>query len=343
MDFLGNKRSLLPLLLNIFQEHSGSQSTFIDLFSGTGTVSAAVADIGYKVHANDQLPLAVMWSMAQLSVRTEPTFDGLRSAGIEISNVQSAIEHLNALSGVPGWVTTNYTPLSSQSTPFERKYFTEANGMRIDAIRNEINSWRPMLSGSEWALLMTSLTTGVSSVSNIAGTYGCYLKQWKPRALTSIKLKAFGYKIRAGSEHLVSSRDAQLVAEETSAEIAYADPPYTKRQYAAYYHLLNSVIQKSDPVVSGKTGLPAWRVWSSDWCYSRKAPRALDQLAAKNSSRKFVLSYSSDGHISHNEILEILGQYGKTQYYEAEKKRFRSSTREHASHIVSERVYVMSR
>lgn len=345
MEFLGNKRALLPLLLDVFDTYASPGSTFVDLFSGTGTVSGAMADAGYIVHANDQLPLASMWSTALLGVHAEPQFTGL---AVDLgpparTKYEQLIDYLNTLDGHNGWVTNNYTPLSLRSTPYKRMYFSEENGKRIDIVRDTINSWKPLLKDAEWALLMGSLIAAASSTSNVAGTYGCFLKEWKPRALNPIVLKPLPVQVRTAAHHSVTTRDAQLVAEETDATVAYADPPYTKRQYAAYYHLLNSIVQSSDPEITGKTGLPTWQQWSSDWCYSRRAPQALDNLVAKNSSPVFILSYSSDGHISHEEIVGILSQYGRTNYHETERKRFKSSTKLHSSKMVTERTYVMSR
>ena len=133
------------------------------------------------------------------------------------------------------------------------------------------------------------------------------------------------------------------VAMEWSADVIYADPPYTKRQYAAYYHLLNSIASDVEPPTTGSTGLPDWHPLASDWCYKRRAPHALERLVAKSSAPVVALSYSSDGHIPDSDIRDILGAHGEVEVYDRERRRYRSSTLEHRSDTVLERLYVMSR
>ena len=41
-------------------------------------------------------------------------------------------------------------------------------------------------------------------------------------------------------------------------DTVYLDPPYTKRQYAAYYHVLETLAYGDEPEVSGVTGLRPW-------------------------------------------------------------------------------------
>lgn len=344
MEFLGNKTGLLPLLDLAVREHLTSRGLLADLFSGTGSVAEYFAREGFSVHANDQLPLAANWARAKLLVTSPPNLSGLNLENTaSTASYASTINYLNSLPPIDGWVTQNYTPRSGKSLGVERKYFTIENGMRIDAVRNKINSWRGLVSEGEWALLMSTLIDAASRVSNIAGTYGSYLKQWKPRAVQPLILRPLDYFQPGSPRHQVTCRDAQLVAEETDAEVAYADPPYTKRQYAAYYHVLNSLVGPTDPPTAGLTGLPRWQEWSSDWCYARRAPEALESLVAKNNSPVFVLSYSSDGHIPHDQICEILSGFGRLRVLEAERRRFKSSAIVHKSSTVTERIYTVTR
>ena len=205
-----------------------------------------------------------------------------------------------------------------------------------------MRSWRPLLTDAEHALLTTCLLESVSEVSNIAGTYGCYLKKWKPTALRHLALRPYRDVASSGS-HLVCRRDAETVAAETSADVIYADPPYTKRQYAAYYHLLNSIATDEEPALTGSTGLPDWRPLASDWCYKLRAPQTLERFVAKSSSPVLALSYSSDGHITDETIRDILATHGKVDVYEFERRRYRSSTLPHKGATVAERLYVMQR
>jgi adenine-specific DNA-methyltransferase len=180
-------------------------------------------------------------------------------------------------------------------------------------------------------------------VGNVAGTYGCYLKDWKPRALRPLALEPVRPGPGRGDGHRVTCQDAERAVAETDAELVYADPPYTKRQYAAYYHLLNTLVGDDDPPLTGATGLPRWQRWASDWCHARRAPAALDRLVAKSAAPVLVLSYSSDGHIPHATILDVLTTYGRVEQVELERRRYKSSRLAHKAPTVVERVYVVRR
>ena len=39
-------------------------------------------------------------------------------------------------------------------------------------------------------------------------------------------------------------------------DAVYADPPYTKRQYAAYYHILETIAAGDRPLISGDDWTP---------------------------------------------------------------------------------------
>jgi adenine-specific DNA-methyltransferase len=343
LDFLGSKALMLPELLHAVTGVAPAGDRVIDLFSGTGIVSRHFADNGYEVHANDVLPLASVWARAQITVDEVPRFSGL--VGVELqhgSEYESVIDHLKSLEPVEGWVTRSFTPRSAAISEHSRQYFTVQNGMRIDAIRMQVRAWRPYLTSAENSLLRCALVAAADRVSNTAGTYGSYLKSWKRSALVELQLRPLDFKVRDMS-HVVTQDDAQAVAEQVDAGVAYIDPPYTKRQYAAYYHVLNALVEDAEADVSGKTGLGDWRRWESAWCYSRKAPAALESLAKGMRARSLVMSYSSDGHIPHETVLEILGSQGKTTFTEVRRRRFRSSALEHRSTHVFERVYVVTR
>ncbi len=351
MEFLGHKGALLSQILEQVTAHVRPGSVVADAFCGTGSVSVALRTAGYRVHANDLLPLCTTWARAGLAIPANLTFAGVLG-GSRASNppmpggrtrLSELVDHLNALPPVDGWVTQNYTPASIDLAGVERRYLTVANGRRVDAVRSQLREWRPLLTDDESAVLMSALIAAVVGVSNIAGTYGCYLKAWKPRSLEDLHLETPVLVSGGAGGHRVTCVDAEQAVAQTDADLVYADPPYTKRQYAAYYHLLNSLALDEEPHLVGSTGLPPWRRWQSDWCYRQSAVDALDRLAGKTNAGVLILSYSSDGHIQHGDVLEVLRRYGEVSCSEVERRRYRSSRLEHRSPTVLERLYVMSR
>lgn len=319
-----------------------------DLFCGTGTVSAAFKRQGWTVHANDTLSLCTTLTRALLLNDGEPEFLGIST---ELEKVAStdflgrlrpydrALLFLNDLPPVEGFCWRSFSPATVGYEGVERRYFTEENAGRIDAIRARIEEWAPRLTPGEEALLLRDLVRASNAVSNIAGTYGCYLKSWKRRALNSLTLSRSEL-VEGDVDHRVSQTDAAQLAAQFKGPIAYADPPYTKRQYAAYYHVLETLVRNDKPPLKGKTGLRPWQADSSDWCYRRKAPSALNDLVEALDCREFFLSYNEDGQIPHEQVLAILSAYGEVrEVHEVTYKRYKSSGLNHKGSALIERLY----
>ncbi len=344
-EYLGSKRFLLDFITRAVVEESGKgPREIVDLFSGTGAVSAAFKALGYSVIANDHLATCFNLTSAVLLNHSEPAFEGISSIfdakSRNDSTYQAILDHLNNLEAKPfGFVHRNFSPASAAGGEVERLYFTEANAKRIDAIRDTIVDWRPMLTDAEHALLISDLIRATSAISNVAGTFGCYLKQWKKRALDPLILRRNDFIDGSQSAHAVWSMEAHEVLPKTKARIIYADPPYTKRQYAAYYHVLETIVRNDQPLLFGSTGLRDWETHSSDFCYKRRAVGALEQLLKSMDCEHFFLSYNEDGQMGHSRILEVLGDYGRVSFREMPLRRYRSSARPHKGPFVSERIY----
>jgi adenine-specific DNA-methyltransferase len=91
-------------------------------------------------------------------------------------------------------------------------------------------------------------------------------------------------------------------------DVAYIDPPYTKRQYAAYYHLLETIAVGDEPIVEGVTGLRPWEEKASPFCYKVQALEALLDWVRRCRAARIFLSYSSEGHVELNALQPALNQ-----------------------------------
>jgi adenine-specific DNA-methyltransferase len=342
IEFLGHKQNILSFILdNVLY---GREKRVADLFSGTGSVSAGFKRAGCSVVANDNLEWCGVFAKAILFNNVEPSFHGLESSvRFDHTDTQSRYETvlsaLNDIAGAEGFVTKTYSPASRRYSEHERMYFTESNAQRIDGIRQQLVCWSDLMTPGENSLLLSDLIRAANSVSNIAGAYGCYLKSWKARALQPLKLSRSEIVTGSHASHSVTCLDAEVLASQINCPVVYADPPYTKRQYAAYYHVLQTIALGDSPEVTGSTGLRSWREKSSAYCYKRTAGEALLGLVSALSCEDFFLSYSEDGQIKHNVIMEILSGFGKTRFFELEHKRYKSSSLPHKGAIVRERLY----
>jgi len=350
IEFLGHKKNLLPFILTHIQRAVAKdfEGNFVDLFCGTAAVSIAFKRAGWRVIANDHLYWCSLSAEALLLNDDDPSFDDVqqfltkRERGLlKPSTYETVLHYLNELPPIKGFIYRNYSPAAKSNGDGGRMYFTENNAGRIDAIGTKIEDWRPRLTKGERALLLWDLIRASNAVSNIAGTYGCYLKYWKERAKQPLVLTRSVLN-RGAKIHQVFCDDANRFVETVQGAIVYADPPYTKRQYAAYYHLLETIALGDEPELTGSTGLRPWEEKSSDYCYRKRAPQALQDLVSKLNCKHFFLSYNEDGQIPHPVILDILKGSGVVEFFEAPYRRYKSSPRPHKGDGVVERLYHLS-
>ncbi len=336
--FLGNKAKLIPEILSEIElvAPNGRRSTVVDLFCGTGGVSLSLRKAGYKVIANDILLSCVTHARAQLLTRDEPQFSNLLNNDKALSSVQSAflfdspyhrvLTYLNMMDGMEGFFFNEYSPSGSpiNGAP-PRKYFTPPNAMKIDAIRSIINNWidNNIISEMEAFVLLHNLMLATNRVANTAGTYGYFLADWTESAKTEITLRPSVF-IDSPTDHRVIQGNAASVASKLAADVFYLDPPYTKRQYAAYYHILETIAYRDEPDLVGKSGLRPWEDRSSDFCYKNRALAALTEVLNNLDTNFAIISYSTDGHITHEEMMDLLHKYGQVNQREISTSRYKS-------------------
>lgn len=351
--FLGNKGRLLPPILEQIAVAAppDSRPLAIDLFCGTASVSTSLRELGYRVVANDQLCFCVIHARVRLLLRRDPVFQGLfRHAAGELANVKpdrsfdtpyrQVLAYINSLAPREGFFFREYSPGAAPANGAQpRKYFTAENARRIDAIRDRIRCWSEngWLTTMEQALLLHDLMQGVNDVANIAGTYGYFLSSWSKASRQPLLLRPSRF-IDAAMDHRAIQGDALETAARTPADIYYLDPPYTKRQYAAYYHILETIAHQDEPEITGKSGLRPWEENASDFCYKQRAAGAMRRLLEVIESRWIFVSYSEDGHIPHQEMMDLLSERGDVRVFEMEHPRYRSQPNVDDS-LVVERLY----
>lgn len=110
VPYLGNKRRLLHLILEALEltgtlqpKKGKSAPIFADFFAGSGVVSRLARQNGYRVIANDWEPYSHALNHAVLSCVEAPEFK-------QLGGYQAAIDYLNRLPAVKGWVTHNLCP-----------------------------------------------------------------------------------------------------------------------------------------------------------------------------------------------------------------------------------------
>jgi adenine-specific DNA-methyltransferase len=302
--YIGSKARLADAIAAVIGIGVKPRGRLHDLFAGTGSVARACALRGWRVLANDYLKSSALVTKARLLARQDVSFQ-------RFGGYSGAIEVLNSSSPFDGPVFSEYSPSGCSRSGHVRKYFTVENGRQIDGVRRVIAGWSATgaVTQDEADLLISDLLAAANGVANIAGTYGCFLSNWSPASLRPIRLNPR----RLLSEPLtfgVTVQDAFAV-QDLENDVLYVDPPYTKRQYAAYYHLLETIAIGDHPEVAGKTGLRSWEHKSSPFCYKRRALEAFVTLLRGKRAREIYVSYSSEGHVSLEVLVKTLSEIGR--------------------------------
>jgi adenine-specific DNA-methyltransferase len=171
-----------------------------------------------------------------------------------------------------------------------------------------------------------------NDIANIAGTYGHHLSELIKRARDPMLLKTTNLVIRSDSGH---HRVFQKYAEKLKIEcdLCYIDPPYMKRQYAANYHILETLARGDEPEAVGASGLRPWRDQYSNFCTKTKIFGSFDQLFSGISAKHYLMSYSEDGLIPLDDLRRHFKQFGRVSTSTFEHKRFRSNNSTLKSHL----------
>lgn len=328
--YIGSKARIVDEILEIVGPPEDGDGFFVDAFSGTGVVGAKATELGWPVRFNDHLLSAVIISSARLLGPDLVPFSSF-------TGYVGAVEALNSTSPRQGFLWREYSPASLRNgVDVERRYFTEENAAKLDGLRTQIEEWagEGRLNEDERLLLLADLLSAANSVANIAGTYGCFMRRWLDGALKPVALAPRRLREKSARFEIFNVEvDEVPIAE---SDVAYFDPPYTKRQYAAYYHILETIAHGDEPVVEGVTGLRPWQEKASDFCYKTRALRAITALLTKTPAHRIYLSYSSEGHVHRSDLEHALAELGHVVFHEiADIGRYRPNqvATETASHV----------
>lgn len=326
LNYIGSKFRLLEWLEGVILAKTGWVSftgrRVADLFGGTGIVSHRFRDLGAVVLGND----AELYSSVIVHAMTRSVFLSECEGFIQrITTDLAANAHLG--SDVVGFITRSYSPYGG----CERKFFTVDNARRIDYIRQRIETEFGAERGDTYMFLLGSLLTSADAVSNVPAVYGCFLKQFKEKAVKGLVLEPI-HTVREpaveGSRCYHSDVLADSLLDSVEADMVYLDPPYNERQYSKNYFPLNILAlppaeQAGVVLRDGVTGIPEV-CFMSPFCKKKEVTGAFERLFSRLKCGWIFLSYSSESLISKDAMLALMGKYGEVSVVETDYKRFKS-------------------
>jgi adenine-specific DNA-methyltransferase len=302
IKYLGSKRRLVPVLAAIAR--TAEARTAVDLFTGTTRVAQAFKQEGAHVTAVDSARYAA--AFARCYIETDAT-------GVDHARLSSAIDQLNELPGRPGYVTEVFCE--------QARFFQPANGARIDAIRDAIaDDW----AGSELEpLLLTSLIEAADRVDSTTGVQMAYVKQWAERSYQPLVLRV--PELLPGAGRAMNGDSVTLASSLGPVDLAYLDPPYNQHRYTANYHVWETLTAWDAPAHYGvackrdELRDPATR---SAFNARREMPLALRAVIEALDARLVVVSCSSEGWASVDELREWCAARGHTEVMGFDSRRY---------------------
>lgn len=322
MNYIGSKLSLLDFLEETIAEVTGhirgDKLVFADLFAGTGIVGATFKEKGYTVIANDIQHYSYV--LNKHYIENNPPLD------------KGLLEHLNSLVGIDGFIYNNYCSGSGSG----RNYFTDYNGRKCDAIRQEIEQLyvKKEISESEYYFFLASLINSIDKYANTASVYGAFLKHIKKPAARKFHLELLPV-IDGCQNGRVYNYDVNELIQNISGDILYLDPPYNARQYCTNYHVLETISRYDNPILYGKTGLREYAEQKSAFCSKRTVEIVFEDLIAKADFDYIFLSYNNEGLMSIDNIRAIMERYGQYDLFTTDYRRFRADKKENRNHKAS--------
>ena len=154
MNYIGSKQKLSGFIKQSIYSVVGTNiadKIFCDLFAGTGVISRIFKTEVKQIISND---------IEYYSFVLNRNYIGNHTA----IDYQYLIDELNNTKGVSGRIFVEY----SENGQAQRKYFSEYNGKKIDAVRQKIEYWKNKgeLTDNQYYFLLASLLESADKVGN---------------------------------------------------------------------------------------------------------------------------------------------------------------------------------
>ena len=310
IKYAGSKLKILPFICSMIADLK-DVSSVLDGFSGSTRVSQAFAKLGFSTTSNYISSWSEVFANCYLISKKPDSY------------FKEIIEHLNQLPGIDGWFSEFYGgTINDTKKPFQLK-----NTRKLDAIRQEIEVLN--LCWEDKCVLLTSLILGLDKVDNTLGHYVAYLSGWSARSFYDLELKLPSRFVSSGKNTVIRDDIFNTVAK-NHYDLVYFDPPYgsnnekmppSRVRYTSYYHLWTTIIKNDKPPLFGKANRREDSrddISGSVFEEFRKssngdfmAMEALRKLIKETNTRYLMLSYSSGGRATKEQLMDIIAESGK--------------------------------
>jgi len=341
MRFIGRKTLLLDNIKEVIDENAPDAKTFCDIFSGSATVARFFKQ-WYEIYSNDLLYFSYVLQRATIENDSIPTFEILT----EKLDINDPIDYFNSLEiskmeqleQKKRFFQNTYAPTGG------RMYINDENALRIDFARITTQEWYELglINDNEYYYLIACIVEGIPFVSNISGTYGAYHKKWETRSYKKYQLYRLEVETN-GKKNKSYNLDGTELLKRISGDILYIDPPYNGRQYLPNYHVLETAAKYDYPEVKGITAQRKYNNNKSEFCLKTKVVGAFENLIQNAQFEHILLSYSTDGLMSVQDIEKIMKKYGieeSFKIYWIPYRRYKSRSQKEKEELKEMIVYI---
>ena len=308
IKYTGSKLKLIPHIIQDIRDLD--IKSVLDGFTGTTRVAQAFSQLGYNTTCNDVSEWSEVFGNCYLLSQKPDSY------------YQEILDLLNSLEGYDGWFTEHYGGKDDKG----KMPFQAHNTRKLDAIRDKIEELN--LEWTDKCVILTSLIKAMDSVDNTLGHFVAYLSGWSPRSFNTMKME-LPRRFPITTENRVVKGDV-FEAIKDYHDLAYFDPPYgsnnekmppSRVRYASYYHIWKTIILNDKPEVFGKANrredthdtmsASIFEEYKKNDDGKFIAMQAIDRLISETNARYILLSYSSGGRATKQELFDIIDSHGK--------------------------------
>lgn len=338
IKYMGAKREILEYVTESIQNLNVDSEWLCDLFSGTSIISASLKD-EYNIHANDiqqysaifsntyllnlnrlipplqiqEIEERVCFLVAEFKERyPQLEFDYTQITNYkELQQLEKAQQELISFDfGIGFNLFTKY---------YSGTYWSFEQCVWIDSIRATAEDY---IGTPSYYAILSALIFSMSYASQSTGHFAQYrdvtesnmndILIYRHKNIWNLFSKKFEelistLNIETNFEYKVTSldyMDCLRVIEKNS--IVYADPPYSTVHYSRFYHAIETLVRYDHPIIKYKGRYRDDR-HQSPFDKKKEVRNAFKLLfeGVKNRESHLVLSYSNNGMINQEEILNI--------------------------------------
>lgn len=332
ITYIGNKRALLNFIGTaldyIKADLKKDKLDIVDIFSGSGVVSRYMKQHANKLYSNDLENYCNVINKCYLANKSDIDFVELEKYFNELTNKL----HNEPLKR--GFIADMYAPKDDKDIKAgERVFYTTRNAMYIDTARQLLEN----IPEPYKTYLMGPLLYEASVHNNTSGVFKGYYKNSKTgigqyggdgqnalqriKANIELKMPLFS---NFDCEVNIFQKDANILARELpEVDVVYMDPPYNQHPYGSNYFMLNVINSYEKPnEVSEVSGIP--KEWNkSQYNKKQTAKDSMYDLCSNLKTKYLLISFSSDGFIKKEEMVEMLSELGKVQVLDKDYNTFR--------------------